>query len=236
MRHTFGVILLLLFAPSLMAQRAFELAGKVIYEDARGSRTDLGAGFSPVLTHDGRVALLRGRSFDYGEQFDCAHRETRNWVAVYNPATKSEEVLFDRPVAFGGGKWKFCVFWRMQLSPDDSIVYLVSPVSATSGSLAIVRLHSGRISEVGGVDEVFVIETGPHRGDLIYQRRMWHRIRGEEGQYPYYPFVHARADGSPIHVISGEYFTVGGATDTPILKAYLRRIGGVIRVNGKTFP
>ena len=124
----------------------------------------------------------------------------------------------------------------MQLSPDGSILYLVSPVSATSGSLAIIDMHSGSITEVGGVNEVYVIETGSHRGDLIYQRRMLHQIPGDEGEYPYYPFVHADKDGVQIRVLAEEYFTEGGVAVAPVLEAYLRRIGGVIRVNGKAFP
>lgn len=226
---------LLLCASGLLAQRAYETSGKVFYEDAAGNRTNLGAGLSPVITHDGRVALLRGPVHDYGET-GCDHKETRDWVAVYNPSTKSEEVLFDRPVPFGGGKWNFCVFEQMQLSPDGSILYLVSPVSATSGSLAIIDLRSGSIIEVGGVNEVYVIEAGPHRGDSIYQRRMRHRISGDEGEYPYYPFVHADNQGVQIRVLAEEYFTVSGVAVAPVLEAYLRRIGGAIRVNGKVFP
>jgi hypothetical protein len=189
-----------------------------------------------VLTDDGGVALLRGRRFDDGEKFDCDHKETRNWVSVYNPKTKAEHVLFDRTIPFDGGQWKFCVFEQMQLSPGGSVLYLVSPVYATSGSLAIIHLRGGLISYVPGVNQVFVIETGPHRGELIYQRRMYRRISREQGEYPYYPFVHARPNGVPIHVISEEFFTVGGDMETPILKSYLRTIGGLILVNGKSLP
>ena len=228
-------VLAVLFASIIAGQRAFEEGGDVIYEDAHGVRSNLGRGLSPVITQDGRVAVLRGPVHDYGET-GCDHKETRDWVAVYNPSTKSEEVLFDRPVPFGGGKWSFCVFEQMQLSPDGSILYLVSPVSATSGSLAIIDLHSGSITEVGGVNEVYVIEAGPHRGDLIYQRRMRHRISGDEGEYPYYPFVHANDQGVQIHVLAEEYFTVAGVAVAPVLEAYLRKIGGTIRVNGKAFP
>jgi hypothetical protein len=235
MRSRFGFGLSLLCASGLIAQRAFETGGKVVYEDAAGNRTSLGAGLSPVMTHDGRVALLRGPVHDYGET-GCDDKETRDWVAVYNPSTKLEEVLFDRPVPFGRGQWDFCAFEQMQLSPDGSTLYLVSPVSATSGSLAIIDLHSGSITEVGGVNEVYVVETGSHRGDLIYQRRMRHRISGVEGDYPYYPFVHANKQGVQIQVLAEEYFTVDGVAVAPVLEAYLRRIGGVIRVNGKAFP
>jgi hypothetical protein len=219
-----------------MAQRAIESGGDVVYMDAKRNRTNLGAGFSPVSMQDGRVAFLRGRKFGYGEKFDCAHKESRNWVELYNPADRSDTVLFDQTVPFDGGKWKFCVFSQMQMSPDGTTLYLVASVYATSGSLAIIRLNSGTISYVPGVNMVFVIEAGSHRGELICQRRMWHSAPTEQGRYPYYPFVHARADGTLIRVLAEEFFTVGGGTDTPVLKAYLRRIGGSIHVNGDLFP
>ena len=101
----FAVVFSLLSPSGLTAQRAFEANGEVIYEDAQGARTNLGRGFSPVLTQDGRVAFLRGRSFGYGETFGCDSKENRNWVSAYNPATKTETVLFNQPVPFGGGKW-----------------------------------------------------------------------------------------------------------------------------------
>jgi hypothetical protein len=232
MYRRFAVVVFLLLGSVLLAQRANETDGRVVYEDAQGNRTDLGAGFSPVLTHDGSVALLRGRKFTYGDEFDCAHKETRNWVAVYDPAKKSEEVLFDRAVPFMRGKWPSCGFEQMQLSPDERILYLVSPVYATSGSLAIIHLRSGSIDEVPGVNEVWVIETGPHRGDLIYWRRMW---RHKLGDYIHYPFIHADKNGVPLRVISEECLDCAGQ-EAPVLKAYLKRIGGVITVNGRVFP
>ena len=227
-------VLTLLLASGLMAQRAFEASGVVIYEDAQGNRTNLGTGFNPILTHDGLVALLRGRSFGYGEEFDCARKESKNWVSVYDPATKKERVIFDRPVPFDGGN--FCVFEQMQLSYDGLVVYLVSPVYATSGSLAIIRLSSGAISYVPGVNFVYVIETGPHRDELIYQRRIWHKSLDDGLEYPGYPFVHAHSDGRQIAEISNEYFTVGGNDKVPVLRSYLRKIGARITVNGRKLP
>ena len=228
--------LTLLLASGLMAQRAFEASGKVIYEDAQWNRTNLGVGFNPVLSQDGRVALLRGRSFGYGERFDCDKSENKNWVSVYNPATKTERVLFDRVVPFDGGRWKFCVFEQMQLSYDGSVLYLVSPVYATSGSLAIILLARGSITYVPGVNLVYIIETGPHRDELIYQRRIWHKSAEDRLEGPGYPFVHARADGQQITEISNEYFTVGGNDEVPLLRKYLRKIGGTITVNGQKLP
>jgi hypothetical protein len=119
--------------------------------------------------------LVRGRLFGYGEQFDCSKPESKNWVALYDPATNTERVVFDRAVPFDDGAWEVCVFTDMQLSYDGSVLYLVSPVYATSGSLAIINLANGSIGYVPGVNMVFVIETGPHRDELIYQRRIWQK-------------------------------------------------------------
>jgi hypothetical protein len=228
-------VLAVLFASIIAGQRAFEEGGDVIYEDAHGLRSNLGRGLSPVLTGDGRVAMLRGRKFLYGDEFDCGRKDARNWVAVYDPVAKSEKVLFDRPVPFARGTVNFCAFEQMQLSPDGWLLYLVSPVYATSGSLAIVHLHSGSVDEVAGVNRAWVIQTGPHRGELICWRRMWHRIPGEEVGYPYYPLVHATKYGVPIRMLPEECLTCD-VTNAPILKAYLRGIGGMIVVDGKPFP
>lgn len=69
--------------------------------------------------------------------------------------------MFNGVVPFDGGKWKFCIFEEMQLSHDGSVLYLVSPVYATSGSLAIVTLSTGNISDefftVGGHDKVLIL-------------------------------------------------------------------------------
>ena len=221
-------VLVLLLAPGLLAQRAFEKGGHVIYEGRDGRRSDLGVGFSPVLTQRGEVALIRGRLFFYGDQFDCGRKEAKNWIAVWDPATKAERTLFDRALPFGLKEIRFCVFQRMQLSPDEGTLYLVSPVYATSGSLAIVRLGQGAVTYVPGVDDVYIIVNGPHRGELMCQRRVM------EG-HARYPFIRARADGWPIRVIAEEDLN-GGAGEAPRLAAYLRRIGGQIMVNGRAFP
>ena len=221
-------VVVLLLSPGLLAQRAFEKGGHVIYEDRDGRRTDLGVGFSPVVTQRGEVALIRGRLFFYGDQFDCGRKEAKNWIAVYDPATVAERTLFNRALPFGFEGTQYCVFSRMQLSPDEATLYLVSPVYATSGSLAIVRLGQGAVTYVPGVIDVYVIASGPHRGELMYQRRVM------EG-HARYPFIHARADGWPIRVLAEEDLN-GGAGEAPRLAAYLRRIGGQIMVNGRAFP
>lgn len=201
-RTTFCMAFLTLLSPSgLPAQRASEANGRVIYQDANGKRTDLGIGFSPVLSSEGRVAFLRGRVFRYGDDFNCADRRERNWAVVYDPVTKTERILFDGSIAFAGDKWKFCIFEQMQLSHDASVLYLVSPVYTTSGSLAIINLPRMAIKFVPGVDAVYVIETGSHRDELIYVRRVYHK--GTDGnEYPAYPIIHANADGLPIREVS----------------------------------
>ncbi len=230
------VVFLGCFLPSgLLAQRAFEANGRTVYEDAHGKRTDLGIGFSPVLTSDGRVALLRGRKFDYGDDFDCAEKNRRNWASIYDPESRTESVVFDGVIPFEGGTWNFCVFDQMQMSHDGSLLYLVSPVYATSGSLAIVNLPKRTIKYVPGVNEVYVIGRGPHRDELVYVRRVLHKA-ADGGEYPTYPFIHARANGEPIREISGEEFTVGGHDKVPILRRYLRHLGGTINVNGEMLP
>jgi hypothetical protein len=222
--------LALLLSSALLAQRAFEVGGAVVYEDAHGKRTSLGIGFNPVLTHDGRVAWLRGPKFGYGDQ-DCS--KAANWVLLYDPATKAEKVLFDKPIFFNEGKWKFCTFEQMQLSYDRSVLYLVSPVYATAGSLAIVHLAGGPITYVPGVNFVYVIETGPHRDELIYQRRIWPK----SAEHPEYPLIHARADGRQIAEISNECLSCGGNNDeVPVLRKYLGKLGGSITMNGQKFP
>jgi hypothetical protein len=231
------VFLSLLSPFGLLAQRTFGANGRVIYEDSHGKRTDLGIGFSPVLTADGRVALLRGRKAGYGDDFNCGNKQERNWVAVYDPVTRMENGLFDKVVNFEGGKWKFCIFEQMQLSHNGAVLYLVSPVYATSGSLAIVSLTEGTIKEVPGVCEVYVIETGPHRDELIYVRRVFHKSQ-DLGEHPAYPFIHARADGQPIREVSEEWAGQDNMAHDkmPLFRNYLRRIGGTINVNGETLP
>lgn len=194
-------------------------------------------GFSPVITQRGEVALIRGRLFLYGDDFDCKRKEAKNWIAVWDPATGTERTLFDRALPFGLEDMRFCVFQRMKLSPDEGTLYLVSPISATSGSLAIVGLGQGAVTYVPGVDDVYVIVNGPHRGELMCQQRMDYDVpqRKPEDEYPHYPFIHARADGWPIRVLAEEFLN-GGAGKAPKLAAYLRRIGGLIMVNGRAFP
>jgi hypothetical protein len=229
-----GVIFLLgLLTPatSVLAQRAFERGVDVIYEDAAMHQTNLGAGLSPVLTKDGKVALIRGRRFDYGDSFDCSRKDTSNRIVLYDPVTKHERTIFDRTLHFGSGADKaFCIYQQMQISGGASTLYLISPVYATSGSMAIVSPRQGSVTCMPGVNLVHLIETGPHRDELIYSRR----INAANG--PRYPLIHASKTGKPIAEISDEDFTIEGDNDAPILRAYLRKIGGTITIDGKKLP
>jgi hypothetical protein len=124
----------------------------------------------------------------------------------------------------------FCIFRQMQLSSDASTLYLVSPVYATSGSMAIVSLRQSSVTYVPGVELVHLIETGSHRGELIYSRT----VVGANGRH--YPLIHANKAGRPIAEISDEDFDIKGDNDAPILRAYLRKIGATITVDGKKLP
>ena len=191
----------------------------------------LGAGSNPQLTRDGKVALIRGRLFGYGDPFDCGQKDRKNWIAIYDPAARSESVLFDRALSFGLKGMEFCIFQQMQLSPDNSILYLVSPAYATAGSLAIVKIASGSVSYLRGVNSVFVIEKGPHQGELIYERRLLLPMQEPGGRGVYYPYVHARPDGSQIKVIGEE-----SSNEMSGVRTYLRKIGAQIRVHGILIP
>jgi hypothetical protein len=239
MRGMAGVwiaIVALLMASGVSGQRVFVDGGDVIHEDGKKKRTNLGAGFSPVLRPDGRVAMLRGPQFGFGDEFDCGRRETKNWVAVYDPATREETILFDRAIRFEGVPMPFCAFSQMQLSVDGSVLYLLGPVYTTSQCLAIIEMGSGSIRFVPGVTSMYVIESGAHRNELIFARRTLKKAKEDGSRYAGYPMFHARADGQVIREISEEYFTVNGKGDTPRLRSYLRRLGGTITVEGRRLP
>ena len=154
---------------------------------------------------DGEVVLVRGHRYGYGQEFDCTRPETKNWVAKYDPQTEKETKVFDRPIHYDGpGSLGFCAFEQMQMSYEGSVLYLLASTYATSGNLAIVNLTSGSIAFVPGVIAVFVIESGPHQNDLIYQRRVYHKSPEDGLEYPSYPFIHALADGRQVREISNE--------------------------------
>jgi len=221
-----------------IAQRVFEKDDHVVYEDATKKQADLGRAFNPILRRDGKVVMIRGLSLGHNDAFDCKDRDKKNWVAAYDPSTATERIVFDRPIPFFPTTVQWCIYYRMQLSPDSRTLYLVSPVSATSGSMAVIRLPGNTLNVVHGVLDVWTIETGSHAGELIAVRRMYRSVPHEVGQYPYYPFVHLGRDGRQIKIISEEAFRIGGDQRdyVPKLLAYLRKIGGRITVHGKTIP
>lgn len=165
------------------------------------------------------VIKIAGPELRYGDPFDCAKPSAKNWIVTVHLTTKAETILFDRPIE------GICVFEQAQLSLKGDRLYLIVPTYATSGTLAIVQLPSQTITTVPGVNSVNVIESGPRRGDLIYQKRMLK-------DYAAYPLFHAHPDGKPIREISEEMFP----GSTPILNNYLRKIGGTITVNNKQLP
>jgi hypothetical protein len=236
MKRRVIVAIVVTLAPNLPAQRVFETGDRVVYQDNQGRRVDLGAGFGPLLTAEGKIGFIRGRRFAYGETFDCRDAKKKNWIALYDPATKVEKTLFDGALDFDGRGIPFCVFEQMGLSHDVSMLYLVRSPDAGSGSLAIVNLARGSAAYVPDVESVYVIETGPHRDELIYVQRIMHKSAKRRLPFPAYPIIHARANGEQIAEISNESLTAGGDGGAPMLKAYLSKIGGTITVNGRKLP
>src|SRR5579872_3869022 len=169
----------------------------------------------------------------YGEVSSCERPASRNRVVVYDTRTNHELLLFDKPLS---GRLvphaAACNYAQADLSPSGLTLYIVSPFYATSGCLAVVDLSTGRVRCVPGAMDVFVIREGPNTGDLIYMKRLW--PTSHDAPYAYYPYIHARPDGSQIAVISNEDLVqVGGNGPAPILRAYLRRIHGRIFVQGE---
>jgi len=234
------LVICLLLSSSLIAQRAFETNGHVIYEDARNNRHDLSVGFGAVVTLSGKVAVIRGSALGHNDDFDCNDKQKKNWITLYDPIRNSEKILFDRPVHFDDHLKPsgYCIFGQAELSPNDQILYLISPVYATAGKLAIIQLRTGSISYVPDVLSLYMIEDGPHRGELILSTRRYKRSRSDNIDYPYNPFIHVRADGQEVKIVSDEYFVTGGLkyAHVPVLAAYLKRIGGHITVDGERLP
>jgi hypothetical protein len=231
-KPSMSILLLAALAATMDAQRVFEQADKVFYKGANKQQTNLGVGFNPILTADGNVVFIRGRHFDYGEKFDCAHATTKNWIAKYDPETGQETKLFDRVIRFYGPQsMAFCIFSQMQLSHDGSTLYLLADTDATGASLAIIKPGDGSMIFLHGIEAVWVIESGPHMDELIYR----HRVLDMPAAIIRYPLVHARADGGQIKEISEEW-QFEGARRAPILRKYLREINATIHVNGHELP
>ena len=233
-----GCLLAMYAAPrGLQGQRIYERGPELVLRDAQGRLTKLGRGFYAVPVSDHEVLIIRGAQMGYGEKSSC-EGPSKNRVVLYDTQTKKDVLLFDKPIPpriipHDGA----CVYERGDLSPDSSTLYIVSPCYATSGCLALIDLHTGKIRNVPGVMDVFVIRGGPHEGELIYSRRLWTKPKGYETGFYYYPYIHAHPDGSQIGIISDENLVqVGGVGSAPILRAYLRRIRGRIFVEGRWIP
>jgi hypothetical protein len=231
-----AIAVLIQLPVSAIAQHAFEKNDNVIYEDAKKNETDLGRGFNPVLTADGKIAMIRGPRIEFGQKFDCNDPERKNWITSYDPSTKAENTVFDRAIPFTPG-FPSCSFYRLQLSPNSRTLYLLSQVAQTSGTMAVIRLPQGRVvSYEHGVTSLYMIEAGPHRGELIYRKRLYRRDPQDKQMYPYYPWIHARADGGQIRIVSNETDSGNPKNDFAELAAYLRQMGGRITIEGQTLP
>jgi|HubBroStandDraft_1064217.scaffolds.fasta_scaffold207005_2 hypothetical protein len=233
-------LLILLFVsffelPESRAQRVYQRGPDLMLEDAQGRLSSLGAGFNSVPISDHLFLLIRGKELGSGEEPNCDHPADRNRVMLYDTRTNKESLLFDKPLSdrIAGRHDAICVYEHADLSPSGSTLYIVSPFYVTSGCLAIIDLSSGRVRYVPGAMDVFVIRGGPNSGDLIYSRRL--PQPADVGYY--YPYIHARPDGSQIAVISNEALAlVGENAPAPILRAYLRGIHGRIFVQGEWVP
>jgi hypothetical protein len=226
--------ILLAIAPLVLGQRAFEDRGEIVYQDASGTRTNVGQGFSPVLTSAGDVVFVRGRKFEYGDDFDCKDRAKKNWIALWDPQTRRQSVLFDRPIELQK-KWTFCIYDQVEISPDSAKLYLVIPAYAASRSLAVVELKTGQILDEPGVAAAYVIRTGSHRGELVEYRRLWQP--GSEG--PSYSWVLADTRGRTKKILHVDEWVGDHAPQEksmPGLAKYLRSIDAQIVVHGTLFP
>jgi hypothetical protein len=214
LRHAIAILVL---GFALAAPRAFEMGGAVYYEDADQKQLSLGEGFSPVLNSKGEVAVIRGKRYRFGDDYDCRKRETKNWITVFTPSTGKERILVDYPLrdeVSTDDRYAECIFQQLAISPDDSVLYVIIPASASSSNLAIVPLKPGGISYVPDVNAVYTTSAG----DLIAVTP-----RG---------FAHLSATGKQVRSISPEL----DPRRAPLLEAYLRQIGASIMVNGEKLP
>jgi len=236
---------LLLFSPAqlfllaqLRAPRAYLRGHDLILENAQGQLKSLGAGFNPVPISEDMFLLIRGAQMGYGEESSCESPGSKNRVVVYDIIANKESIIFDKPRCCRIiGLHATCVYEHADLSPSGSILYIVSPCYVTSGCLAVINLPTGIVRYVPGAMDVFVIRGGPREGDLIYMRRLDRKPTDEDPRVADYAYIHARPDGSQVAVFSHEDLVlVGGNAPAPILRAYLRRIRGLIYVQGEWVP
>ena len=230
-------ILMALASVPVRAQRAFEQGDQIVYEDGQGRKIPLGRGHSSILLSGTEILLIRGARFGYGDQRSCRQPDSRNRIVVHNVAAAKDTVIYDSPLGNEFiGPDDACVYKQADLSPSRSILYVVTPWSATSGLLAIIDLPTETSKYVFGVHDVYVIRGGQANGDLIYSRRLLHKTPDDSVGHPYSPFIHARPDGTQVAIISDEYFTVGGNDVPPGLGGYLKRVHGQIYAYGKWLP
>jgi hypothetical protein len=225
--------------PEAHAQRVYQRGPNLMLEDAQGRLRSLGPGFNSIPISDHEFLLILGKQMGYGEETGC-ERPAKNRVVVYDTSTNKETVLFDKPIPVLPIRVHFsiCIYEHADLSPSRSALYIVIPVYATSGCLAIIDLPTGRVRYVPGAMDVFVIRGGPNAGDLIYMRRLQSKpTKYDPVGHPYYPYIHARPDGSRIAIISDEDLVLdGGNAPAPILRNYLRGIHGRIFAQGEWVP
>jgi hypothetical protein len=211
-------------ALSLLGQQVHEIKGRVIYEDAAKRETDLGLAHNSTLTSNGKVAMIRGDTRAHGE-IDCADPQVRNRIVLYDPLTRQETTVFDRTMEAYGQR--YCIFGHLELSHDVSTAYVYVLTAGTSGTIAIIELADGSIRYVHGIEAFFLIQTGPHRDELIYSKRGW----SVSARHYSYPWIHARADGVPIRQIAEE-----SINPVPQLTKYLREIQATAVLNGQRLP
>jgi len=232
------LLVFLLGTPAMRAQRIYERGTHLVLEDAQGRLRSLGPGFNPIPISDHKWLFIRGTRMGYGEEASCERPEARNGIVIYDTRTNKESLLFEKPLAEKmTGHDGACVYESADFSPSETTLYIVSPCSATAGCLDIVDTRTGAVRYVPGVDDVFAVRGGINAGDLIYSRRLMSKPTKDDIGHPYYPYIHARPDGSQIAIISDEDLAVvGGNAPVPILRAWLRSIKGRIFVQGEWIP
>ncbi len=130
----------------------YEQGGQIVYQDATARKIVLGRGHSPIPVSGGKILLIRGEKRDYGDRGTCTNPKLKNWIAIYDPTTAQESIVYDKPIPndFLDSK-EACIFNQADLSPDGSTLYVVTPWAATSNMLSIVNLRTTKIAQVGGV-------------------------------------------------------------------------------------
>lgn len=225
--------LALLLTSTAVAQRTYEDGGNVLYQDAAGAKTVLGPGFSPVLANDGKVLFIRGTA-RLEDRSACLVPSAKNRVVRYDPLTRSESILYDKPLPneFVNGEHA-CIYRSIDVSPSGKTIYIQTPWAVTSNRLMIIDLQSGKVRHVDQIIEVHVIRTGRFKGGLLYSARRTHEPEAADPTaHAYYPFFHANPQGRPIKTITVQPYEDGEKQ----LTRYLQAIGGRIYYYGNWLP